>query len=53
VRVNQQNRVSMEQAVERVREIFPQLSQREIELEIQRGFGNVELAIINLTNRMV
>ena len=45
--------LSMEQAVERVREIFPQVPTNDIEREIQRCFGNVELAIINISNRML
>jgi len=43
----------MEQAIERVREIFPQVPTNDIEREIQRCFGNVELAIINISNRML
>ena len=45
--------MSMEQAIERVREIFPQVPTNDIEREIQRSYGNVELAIINISNRML
>lgn len=40
----------MEQRIERVREIFPQMSNREIQREIEH-YGNVELAIMAITNR--
>lgn len=33
-------------SIERVREVFPQLSQSEIERELRRSGGNVEIAII-------
>ena len=42
----------MPQAIERVREVFPQLSNTEIEREIQRARGSVELAIVAISNRM-
>jgi len=33
-------------SIERVREVFPQMTQLEIERELQRSGGNVEIAII-------
>ena len=39
--------------IERVREVFPQMTTTEIEREIQRSYGNIELAIINISNRML
>ena len=42
----------MDQAIERVREVFPQMANAEIEREVQRARGNVELAIMAISGRM-
>jgi hypothetical protein len=46
------NQQQMEQAIARVREIFPQLSNTEIQRELTRAGGVVEVAIIRISNRM-
>jgi hypothetical protein len=40
------------QAIERVREVFPQMSNNEIEREIMRAGGSVEIAIMHISSRM-
>lgn len=42
----------MDQAIERIREVFPQMTNTDIEREIQRARGNVELAIMAISGRM-
>lgn len=32
--------------------MFPEMTNEEIESEIQRAFGNIEIAIINIANRV-
>lgn len=40
------NRVPQDQAADRIREVFPQMSNTEIERELRRAGGNPEIAII-------
>ena len=40
------------QAIERVREVFPQMTNTEIEREIQRANGSVEIAIMHISSRL-
>lgn len=40
------------QAIERVREVFPQMSNTEIEREINRAGGSIEIAIMHISSRM-
>ena len=49
---NNAGRMPTEQAVERVREVFPQMANTEIEREIRRAGGNPEIAIIHISSRM-
>ena len=43
------NVLPLEQQIERVREVFPQLTNEQIETHLRRADGNVEMAIIHLS----
>mmetsp|Transcript_5550 Transcript_5550/g.9500 ORF Transcript_5550/g.9500 Transcript_5550/m.9500 type:complete len:94 (+) Transcript_5550:2906-3187(+) len=50
-RVRRHNPEQMQQAISRIREIFPQLTNTEIERELNRAGGIVEVAILQISSR--